>query len=238
MVTVTGSTGTLSTDLTSILAMMFIAPYTSSVDLCSGEPCTDTNLLGSATADATGAFSFTVATNNAPVPGYVEIPAGSGSAATLLTLSYVGTPYVKDTVVPFTVITPQTAVALAQNAGSQCTTGAGLGFVTFKAVDCAGNVLTDSANVHGSLTQNAAPVGDPPIDIYQTIVTALTTAGFSQYATEAVPLEGIFLVCGVPAGQTKLNLSYAGGSGNVDFLPVTVLAVDGGATEVVAQPGY
>jgi hypothetical protein len=218
---------------------MFTAPYTGPVSLCAGEPCTNANLLGSATADATGAYSFTVTTNDTPVAGYVEIPgSGSGSAATLETLSYVGTPYVKATTVPYTVVTPQAAIALAQNAGTQCTTGAGLGFVTFKAVDCSGHVLTDSSKVHGALTQNAAAVGDPPIDIYQTIVTALTQLGFPQYAAQAAPLQGIFLVCGVPAGQTKVQVSYDGNNGTVTFLPVTALALDGGATEVVAQPGY
>jgi hypothetical protein len=136
------------------------------------------------------------------------------------------------------VVTPQAAVALAQQAGGQCTTGAGLGFVAFKAVDCSGHVLTDSSRVHGALTQNNAAVGDPPIDIYQTLVTGLAAAGLSQYASTAAPLEGIFMVCGVPAGQTKVQVSYDGNNGSVAFLPVTVLAIDGGATEVVTQPGY
>ena len=212
MVAVTGSAGTLNTDLTSLIMMNFVTPYSGPVELCTGEPCTDTNFLSS-TAATNGAYSFSVATNSAPVPGYVEIPAaGSGSAATLLTLSYVGTPYVKDTVVPFTVLAPQAAVALAQNAGARCTTGAGLGFVTFKAVDCNGTVITDSTNVHGSLTQNGSAAGDPPIDIYQTIVAALASAGYSQFDSQAAPLEGIFIVCGVPARETTVSVSYSSGS--------------------------
>jgi len=239
MVTVSGSAGNLNTDLTSIEMMKFITPYTGLVELCTGEPCTDANLLGSATANASGAYSFTVATSDAPVAGYVEIPAsGSGSAATLLTLSYVGTPYVADTVVHSTVVAPESAVALAQNAGAQCTTGAGLGFVTFKAVDCAGNAITDSTNVHGALTQKGSAVGDPPIDIYQTLVAALASLGFSQYDAQAAPLKGIFIACGVPAGATTVNASYSGSGSDIDFLPVNVLAVGSAATEVVAQPGY
>jgi hypothetical protein len=134
------------------------------------------------------------------------------------------------------VLAPQAAVALAQNAGSQCTTGAGLGFVTYKAVDCAGNVVTDSANVHGTLMQNAVAVGDPPIDIYQTLVAVLTSLG--QSSTQAVPLQGIFIVCGVPAGETTVNLTYSGSGSDVDFLPVTALTIGSAATEVVVQPGY
>jgi hypothetical protein len=237
-VTVAGTAGTFDTNLSDLLNMTFIIPYAGAVSLCSGEPCTDASLLGSATANASGAYSFSVATNSMPLDGYVEIPAsGSGSAATLLTLSYIGTPYVKDTTVPFTVITPEEAVTLATQAGNACTTGAGLGFVAYKAVDCNGNVLTDSSNVQGSLTQNGAPVGDAPIDIYQTLATELAQLG-AQYVAEAAPLEGIFLVCGVPAGETTLSVTYTGSGSDVAFLPVTVLAVGSAATEVVAQPGY
>jgi hypothetical protein len=74
--------------------------------------------------------------------------------------------------------------------------------------------------------------------MYQTIVAALTQAGLSQYAAQAEPLQGIFLVCGVPAGQTTVQITYDGNNGPVTFLPVAALALDGGATEVVAQPGY
>jgi hypothetical protein len=239
-VAVTGSAGSLNTDLTSLAAMMFVTSYAGPVELCSGEPCTSANLLGSATAGSDGVFSFTLATNNAPVAGYVEIPAsGSGSAATLQTLSYVGTPYVKATAVPFIVLVPQAAIAaVAQNAGGQCTTGAGLGFVAYKAVDCSGNVVTDSANVHGTLTQASGAVGDAPIDVYQTILAVLSSAGLTQFNSLAAPLQGIFIACGVPAGETTLNVSYASSGGNVAFLPVTVLAVGSAATEVAAQPGY
>jgi len=239
-VAVTGSAGSLDTDLTSLLALQFITPYAGPVDLCNDEPCTSTNLLGSAASNGSGDFSFTLATNNAPVAGYVEIPAaGSGSAATLPTLSYIGTPYVKDAAVPFTVLAPQAAIdAIAQNAGAECTVGSGYGFVAYKAVDCDGNVITDSVNVHGSLTQNAAPVGDAPIDVYQAIASALASAGYSQFDSYAAPLEGIFISCGVPAGETTLSVTYSGVGSDVDFLPVTVLSVGSAATEVAVQPGY
>jgi hypothetical protein len=237
---VTGSAGAFSSDVASIEAMKFVTPYTGPVSLCSDEPCTATNLLGSTTSGSDGAFSFTLATHNAPVPGYVEIPAaGAGSAATLLTLAYVGTPFVKDTAVPAIVLVPQAAIdAVAKNAAGACTTGAGLGYIAYKAVDCTGAVITDSMNVHGALTQNAAPVGDPPIDIYQTLVATLTSSGLTQFVPLAAPLQGIFIACGVPAGETTLSVTYAAGASTVDFLPVTVRAIGSAATEVAAQPGY
>jgi hypothetical protein len=237
--TVTGTANALNTSLTSLLAMQFTTPYVGPVELCSDEPCTGANLLGSATTDATGAYSFTVSTNSAPVPAYVEIAAfGSGSAATLETLSFMGTPLVQDTAMQALILAPQSAIAaVAANAGGTCTTGPGLGFVAYKAVDCSSKTITDTANVHATLMQNAAAVGDPPIDIYQTIITVLASAGLSSYDQMAAPLQGIFITCGVPAGETTLGVSYAG-SGNVDFLPVTFRAIGSAATEVTAQPGY
>jgi hypothetical protein len=239
-VAVTGSAGSLDTNLTDLAAMMFITPYTGAVSLCSDEPCTSANLLGTATATSTGAFSFgSVTTHAAPVPGYVEIAAaGTGSNATLETLAYVGTPYVKDTAVPPVVLVPQAAIDLVtQNAAAACTTGPTVGYVAYKAVDCAGNVVTDSMNVHATLTQNSVPVGDPPIDVYQTVIAALGS-NLMQFDAQAAPLQGIFIVCGVPAGNTTLSVSYASGSGTVQFLPVAIKSVAGAATEVAAQPGY
>ena len=239
-VAVTGSAGALDTNLTDLASMKFITPYTGAVSLCSDEPCTSANQLGTATASSTGQFSFSVTTHAAPVPGYVEIPAaGTGSAATLETLAYVGTPYVKDTAVPPVALVPQAAINLvAQNAAGACTTGSDVGYVAYKAVDCSGNVVTDSTNVHGVLTQGTAPVGDPPVDVYQTIIAALGSANLTTFEADAAPLKGIFVVCGVPPGATTLTVTYASGSGNVDFLPVTVKSIAGVATEVAAQPGY
>lgn len=235
---VTGTAGALNTNIVSLLTMP-VTPYSGLVELCTAEPCTDASLLGSATASASGAYSFTVTTGGAPVSAYVEIPAaGSGSAATLETLSYIGTPYVNDTVMPLDILAPQAAINAVANAGGACTSGAGLGFIAYKAVDCANTRITDSTNVHGTLTQGAASVGDPPIDVYQTIIAALSSAGYSQYDSLADPLQGIFIVCGVPAGATTLNVSYSGSGGNVDFRPVTVLSIGSAATQVTAVPGY
>ena len=240
-VAVTGSAAGIDTNLGDLLNMKFVLPYTGTVDLCSAEPCTSTNQLGTATTTATGSFSFNLTTNAAPVPAYVEIPvAGTGSAATLETLAYIGTSFVKDTAVAPIVLVPQAAIAaVAQNAAGQCTTGAGLGFVAYKAVDCSGTVVTDSTKVQGTLTQNGTAVGDAPIDVYQTVTTLVDSNNLQSFAGSAAnSLQGIFLVCGVPAGATTLNVTYASGSGNVDFLPVTFQTIGSAATEVAAQPGY
>ena len=111
--------------------------------------------------------------------------------------------------------------------------------VRYRGVDCDGNVITDSSNVHGSLTQGSDnhPVGDPPIDIYQTIIGALGSS-YSSFDSYAAPVQGIFIACGVPEGETTLAVTYTGSGSDLAFLPVDVLSIGSAATEVAAQPGY
>jgi len=110
--------------------------------------------------------------------------------------------------------------------GATCTQGSGTGLVGIEVTDCDNTLITDTANIMLSVTQNGSAAGQTPIDIGKVV----SGAGLTGLAG----LNGLFLVCDVPAGTTTLDATYM----SKKFLTNTITVVGSDATEAVLRPGY
>jgi hypothetical protein len=187
-------------------------PYTSgSVNVCTGD-CTGANMLGTATTDCNGNFSTTVTLNGTAVDAYVNI-APSGD---VVTLGYPGEELAKDASLQALVF-PSSLLSILGAVVPSCSGTSSKGMIGAIVTDCAGQRITDTADIKLTASQGGTQVGSA-YDVSQ------LSAG----------LAGFYLICNLPAGSTDLNVTYL----NKTFLKNTVNSVVGQATEAIVRPGY
>ena len=99
------------------------------------------------------------------------------------------------------------------------------GLVGIAVTDCAGNPITDTANITLSITQN------------NTAVTGDTVVDASTYSSAAA---GAFLALNVPAASgtngttTEVGATYLG----MTFRAHSMIVVQGGTSSTIVKPGY
>ncbi|HEX4455466.1 MAG TPA: hypothetical protein VH143_31620 [Kofleriaceae bacterium] len=182
----------------------------SPLSVCSGDNCATS--LGTATTDCNGNFSTSVTLNGSSIDGYVSV-APSGDVATL---GYAGEPLDKSESLQALVF-PTSLLSILGAVVPSCSgtnTKAMIGVIV---TDCAGQRITDTADITLTASQSGTQVG--------------SAYDISQLAPD---LAGFYLICNLPAGATDLNAAYL----SKTFLKNTVQAVTGDATEAIVRPGY